>query len=435
MTSGYEPYTGQPGTPNPGAPQAADGPPPSASRPALPGQPVVPGQLSMPVSHTGDDGHAQVRPGPMPPRMAPPQPMTTGVPGTRPVAAVPGHQPGVPTPPPPGAGWPGHQPSVPPAGPVVPPSQSGAATVTSAPQSSPPGLPGFGGPTGVPPQPGPVGVGMSGGPPAFPVPAGTSPGSGRRPAWPGVTALVLVFILLVVAGVQAFQIYQLSDQLDKADRKQAQAQAGDTQRLDGLEGRTEVLEKHAGNIFNPEAIAAAVLPSVFRVRAGQFTGTAFAVGQPTGNGGANLFTNFHVVESVWNSGGREVFLERTDQRYPATIVDVDKENDVAHLRTDAKFTGLVTAQAAVKSGQQIVVVGAPLGLEDSVTSGVVSATRKDGNSSVIQFDAPINPGNSGGPVINGSKEVVGIATAKARNAEGIGLAVPIKIACDKFRIC
>ncbi|WP_446685684.1 S1C family serine protease [Micromonospora polyrhachis] len=384
--------------------------------------------------------------------------MTTGVPGTRPVAAVPGHQPGVPTPPPPGAGWPGYQPSVPSAGPVVPPPQSGAATVASAPhsagappaaapysgavpavsaapQSSPPGLPGFGGTTGVPPQSGPVGVGMSGGPPVFPAPAGTSPGSGRRPAWPGVTALVLVFVLLVVAGVQAFQIYQLSDQLDKADRKQAQAQAGDTQRLDGLEGRTEVLEKHAGNIFNPEAIAAAVLPSVFRVRAGQFTGTAFAVGQPTANGGANLFTNFHVVESVWNSGGREVFLERTDQRYPATIVDVDKENDVAHLRTDAKFTGLVTAQAAVKSGQQIVVVGAPLGLEDSVTSGVVSATRKDGNSSVIQFDAPINPGNSGGPVINGSKEVVGIATAKARNAEGIGLAVPIKIACDKFRIC
>lgn len=54
---------------------------------------------------------------------------------------------------------------------------------------------------------------------------------------------------------------------------------------------------------------------------------------------------------------------------------------------------------------------------------------------MIQFDAPINPGNSGGPVINGSKEVVGIATAKARDAEGIGLAVPIKTACDRFKLC
>ena len=110
---------------------------------------------------------------------------------------------------------------------------------------------------------------------------------------------------------------------------------------------------------------------------------------------------------------------------------------MAHLRANGKFSGLVTAPDAVKSGQQIVVVGAPLGLEDSVTTGVVSALRagQGGSGPAIQFDAPINPGNSGGPVINGSKQVVGIATAKARDAEGIGLAVPIKVACDGFKIC
>jgi S1-C subfamily serine protease len=54
---------------------------------------------------------------------------------------------------------------------------------------------------------------------------------------------------------------------------------------------------------------------------------------------------------------------------------------------------------------------------------------------MIQFDAPINPGNSGGPVINSAKQVVGVATAKAENAEGIGLAVPIKTACDAFKVC
>jgi S1-C subfamily serine protease len=116
---------------------------------------------------------------------------------------------------------------------------------------------------------------------------------------------------------------------------------------------------------------------------------------------------------------------------------VDEAGDVAQLTTTSKFAGLVTAPAAVKSGQQIVVVGAPLGLEDTVTTGVVSAFREleDGSGTVIQFSAPINPGNSGGPVINGEKEVVGIATAKARDAEGIGLAVPIKTACDEFKIC
>ena len=81
-------------------------------------------------------------------------------------------------------------------------------------------------------------------------------------------------------------------------------------------------------------------------------------------------------------------------------------------------------------------VGAPLGLEDTVTTGVVSAYRPDdADGPTIQFDAPINPGNSGGPVVNAASEVVGLATAKARDAEGIGLAVPIKTACDTFKVC
>ncbi|MEV0005542.1 trypsin-like peptidase domain-containing protein [Micromonospora sp. NPDC050980] len=260
------------------------------------------------------------------------------------------------------------------------------------------------------------------------------PGRGGRLS---TVALALAGVLAVVTGVQAYQIHRLDDRLAAADRRTAEGQGADARRLDGLEQRAGSLEKQAGAAFNPEAVASAVLPSVFRVRAGQFTGTAFAVGKPPSGGGTTLLTNFHVVESVVTAGERTVFLERTDQRFEATIVATDKDKDLAQLRTTAKFGGLVAARTPVKSGQQIVVVGAPLGLQDSVTTGVVSAFRKDegGSGPVIQFDAPINPGNSGGPVINGSKEVVGIATAKARDAEGIGLAVPIKTACDRFKLC
>jgi S1-C subfamily serine protease len=299
-------------------------------------------------------------------------------------------------------------------------------------------------PFGGPPVP-PPGSGVGYGPPnqgvGYPSPSSsagfpTSPAR-RRLAWPGVTALLLVLALAGAVGFEAYQIHQLTGRLGDADRRLAEAQRADGARLDSIEGRTQELENQAGQVFNPEAISSTVLPSVFRVRAGQLTGTAFAVGKPTANGGTNLFTNFHVVEEVWNGGGRQVFLERTDQRFPATIIKIDKVNDVAQLSTDSTFTGLIAAPAMVKSGQQIVVVGAPLGLEDSVTTGVVSAFRDsdDGTGKVIQFDAPINPGNSGGPVINGAKQVVGIATAKARDAEGIGLAVPIKTACDGFKIC
>ncbi|WP_028192970.1 S1C family serine protease [Salinispora pacifica] len=252
-----------------------------------------------------------------------------------------------------------------------------------------------------------------------------------------MAVVLVVAALLSVTGVQAYQIHQLTGQLADTDRRLGAEQQESQARLDGLEARARELESAIGAAFDPEAIAAAALPSVFRIRAGQYTGSAFAVGEPAADGGTNLFTNFHVVEEVWEDGDRQVFLERTDQRYPATIVEVDEANDLAQLRTTSTFTGLVAAPSAVKSGQPVVVVGAPLGLEDSVTTGVVSAFReaKGGDPPFIQFDAPINPGNSGGPVINDEQQVVGIATAKAWDAEGISLAVPIATACDGFEIC
>ncbi|PGH46044.1 peptidase S1 [Micromonospora sp. WMMA1996] len=335
-----------------------------------------------------------------------------------------------------GASYPGQ----PTSGPVYP-GQSGSGSAYPAQPTSGPAYPGQ--PASGPAYPGQPASGPGyaaypgQAPGGFGVPPGAHPDrSGRRGRLP-VVALVLAGVLAVVTGVQAYQIHRLDDRLAAADRRTAEAQGADARRLDGLEQRAGSLEKQAGAAFNPEAVASAVLPSVFRVRAGQFTGTAFAVGKAPAGGGTTLLTNFHVVEAVFTAGERKVFLERTDQRFEATIVATDKEKDLAQLRTTAKFSGLVAARTPVKSGQQIVVVGAPLGLQDSVTTGVVSAFRKDegGSGPVIQFDAPINPGNSGGPVINGSKEVVGIATAKARDAEGIGLAVPIKTACDRFKLC
>ncbi|WP_435871407.1 S1C family serine protease [Micromonospora echinaurantiaca] len=433
------------------------------------------------------------RPGPLPPRVEPPRPPAAAYPAGQPAAppagggwsppqqgqwgrsagappaaspayppaAAPGHPP---------AGSPGTPPSYPPATGPSPaagpgtrsgyPPAGGAGSSPGTSSAAAPGQPPAAGP-GNPPTPTypPAGAGYP--PPAGPAyppatgptypPAGSSglpttggdawsgaaPAAPRPGRWRTITLAVLVAVLAVATIVQAVQIHLLSDRLGDTGRRLDSAQAADGTRFDGLEQRAGALEKQAGAAFNPEAVASAVLPSVFRVRAGQFTGTAFAIGKPAAGGGTNLFTNFHVVEAVWDGGGREVFLERTDQRFPATIVKVDEANDIAHLRTTSKFTGLVAAPAAVKSGQQIVVVGAPLGLEDSVTTGVVSAFRKaeGGDGPVIQFDAPINPGNSGGPVVNGSKQVVGIATAKARDAEGIGLAVPIKTACDGFKIC
>jgi S1-C subfamily serine protease len=256
-----------------------------------------------------------------------------------------------------------------------------------------------------------------------------------------VLALVLVPVLAAGLGLQTWRLLEVSSQLDRADQRLSdlvQGQEYGGERLDALEDRASELERRAGEAFNSEEIAAAVVPSVFMVVAGDFTGTAFAVGPAADDGGTNLFTNHHVVQPVWDSGGREVVLERTNQRYPAEIVAVDEEGDVAWLRTDTSFRGLRAGTGEVRSGQPIIAVGAPLGLTDVVTTGVVSSPSQelpDGSGPWIQFDAAVNPGNSGGPVVNSDQQVVGIATRKGNDAEALGFAVPISIACELFEIC
>jgi putative serine protease PepD len=252
-----------------------------------------------------------------------------------------------------------------------------------------------------------------------------APRPARRAKNAKPVVLGLVLVLLAVAGWQAYRIEGMHH--GNADLAAA---------LTAEKGRTDRLEKELAGVFDPEAVSSSVLPSVFRVRAGDFTGTAFSVGRKAASGQANLLTNYHVVAAVWSAGGRKVSLERGATRIDATIIQVSKSKDLALLRAGQKITGLTTAGSQVKPGQQVVVVGAPLGLDDTVTTGVISAYRpEDPEGPTIQFDAPINPGNSGGPVVNSAEQVVGLATAKAKDAEGIGLAIPIKTACDTFAVC
>ncbi|SNY49507.1 S1C family serine protease [Paractinoplanes atraurantiacus] len=253
-----------------------------------------------------------------------------------------------------------------------------------------------------------------------PEPRRSSVGGRIKPLVIGV-----VVLLLLVAGWQAYRIESMSD------HNQSLASG-----LAAEKDRTDRLEQQLAGVFDPEAVSSKVLPSVFRVRAGSFTGTAFSVGRKAKANESNLMTNYHVVAEVWTDGGRKVSLERGSTRITATIVDVDKAKDLALLHADTKIAGLATAPATVKPGQQVVVVGAPLGLDDTVTTGVISAYRPDDTDGpTIQFDAPINPGNSGGPVVNATGQVVGLATAKAKDAEGIGLAIPVKTACATFTVC
>ncbi|MFN8512998.1 MAG: S1C family serine protease [Thermomicrobiales bacterium] len=156
---------------------------------------------------------------------------------------------------------------------------------------------------------------------------------------------------------------------------------------------------------------------------------------------ADILTALHVVA---NSDEIQVFYADGTQS-PAQIVTADEKNDIAVIRPAKPPTVIVPATLgnpnAMHIGDEAFVVGNPLGLYASMSSGVISGfdrsfTDPDTETSLeglIQFDAAVNPGNSGGPLINRQGQVVGIVTGLVNPTDqnffiGIGFAVPITTA-------
>jgi len=164
----------------------------------------------------------------------------------------------------------------------------------------------------------------------------------------------------------------------------------------------------------------------------QGTGTGFVWDQR-----GHIVTNFHVVD-----GGSEFVVRLADQsEFPATLVGVAPEKDLAVLRIDAPRAKLrplpVGTSAGLAVGQKVLAVGNPFGLDQTLTTGVVSAlgrtlTSPSGRTirDVIQTDAAINPGNSGGPLLDSSGRLIGVNTAiysTTGSSAGIGFAVPVDV--------
>ncbi len=152
-----------------------------------------------------------------------------------------------------------------------------------------------------------------------------------------------------------------------------------------------------------------------------------------------ILTNAHVVQRAANG---IVAIRLKDARtLEGRVLGVDAAMDIAVIRVNQK--GLPAAPLGdsdkLEVGQMAIAIGSPLGLEQTVTTGIVSALnrkiRLQDPEGLIQTDAAINPGNSGGPLMDSQGRVIGINTAVLRvdGAEGLGLAVPINVARDVAR--
>ncbi|EAZ92960.1 HhoA/HhoB/HtrA family serine endopeptidase [Crocosphaera chwakensis] len=144
-----------------------------------------------------------------------------------------------------------------------------------------------------------------------------------------------------------------------------------------------------------------------------------------------ILTNAHVV-----AGTQEVTVTLKDGRtFTGTVLGTDPVTDVAVI--DIEADNLPTVKAGnsdnLNVGEWAIAIGNPLGLDNTVTTGIISATGRqssqvgvgDKRVDFIQTDAAINPGNSGGPLLNARGEVIGVNTAIFRNAQGIGFSIPI----------
>ncbi|MDJ0509118.1 MAG: HhoA/HhoB/HtrA family serine endopeptidase [Crocosphaera sp.] len=147
-----------------------------------------------------------------------------------------------------------------------------------------------------------------------------------------------------------------------------------------------------------------------------------------------LLTNAHVVD-----GTEEVKVTLKDgQVYQGKVLGTDPMTDVAVVKINATNLPTVDIGSAeqLNPGEWAIAIGNPLGLDNTVTVGIISALGRsssevgvpDKRVRFIQTDAAINPGNSGGPLLNAQGQVIGINTAIRADAQGLGFAIPIETA-------
>jgi putative serine protease PepD len=205
----------------------------------------------------------------------------------------------------------------------------------------------------------------------------------------------------------------------------------------------------AGGLVTPAAgsiaaVAAAVQPSVVQLNVsgskGEGTGTGFVVSSD-----GYIVTNNHVTGDAGNGGTIEVtFVDGSTAT--GKLVGADPGYDIAVVKVDRTDLPALTlgSSDSVNVGDVAIAIGSPLGLQGTVTSGIISALNRPVTAggqgglayiNAIQTDAAINPGNSGGPLVNASGEVVGVNSAiatlgmgDATGSIGLGFSIPIDTA-------
>jgi S1-C subfamily serine protease len=174
----------------------------------------------------------------------------------------------------------------------------------------------------------------------------------------------------------------------------------------------------APRTFSTVEIARRTAPSVVTIRTDRALGTGFVIAK-----GGLVATNFHVLR-----GARRVTVQTADERVfdQVTVVGFDAARDLAVLRIrQLRLAPLRLSTRDPEIGEHVIAIGNPVGLERTVSDGVVSAMRHVGMAhDLIQISAPISHGSSGGPVLDDRGRVIGVATAMRTSGQNLNFATP-----------
>jgi len=189
--------------------------------------------------------------------------------------------------------------------------------------------------------------------------------------------------------------------------------------------QTELQELKATTSIDFSGIVENAIKSVVTIRTNVGQGTGFIIDEQ-----GFVITNAHVLE-----GGREVSAITSNQKIiPAELIGYNTKIDIALLKISGDFKELKLANSNdIQVGEKVIAIGNPLGLQFSVSEGIVSAVDRKGPNEInayIQTDAALNPGNSGGPLINKQGEVIGINNFKVGGGENLGFALESNYVID-----
>ena len=260
-----------------------------------------------------------------------------------------------------------------------------------------------------------------------------------------VTALAVIALITCSAAASLVPTAQATATLPTRSHpvaSRSSASRASAASVKGAEAPVLVYEENAASVVSITSLA--VVRTLFGTEQSQGIGSGFVI-----DADGRIVTNNHGVQAA----DQLVVTFQDGTTTPAVLLGRDPDNDLAVIAVDpttADDSGVSLATRlrpvtlgdsdAVRIGEQAIAIGSPMGLQQTVTAGIVSARRYPGEQSTdeldllggaLQTDAAINPGNSGGPLFNADGQVIGINSSiisQSGGYEGIGFAIPINVA-------